>query len=98
YDKDTQTLTWHKSKVDKQPARDQGFYEQLPFCAVADVCRFVDRECQFLAALTPLHPRYAKKVADTDSLLAVILAQAMNHGNLVMARTSDIPYHVLEAT
>jgi hypothetical protein len=22
----------------------------------------------------------------------------MNHGNLVMSRTSDIPYHVLEAT
>ena len=30
--------------------------------------------------------------------MAVILAQAMNHGNLGMAETSDIPYHVLEAT
>jgi hypothetical protein len=29
--------------------------------------------------------------------MAVILAQAMNHGHLVMAKTSDIPYHVLEA-
>ena len=47
--------------------------------------------------LTPLQPRYAKKVADADSLMAVIIAQAMNHGNQVMARTSAIPYHVLES-
>jgi len=40
----------------------------------------------------------AKQVADPDSLMAVIIAQAMNYGNLVMAGTSDIPYHVLEAT
>lgn len=98
YDKDTQTLAWHKPKVDKHPARESAFYEQLPFCDVADVLRFVDSECRFLSELTPLQPRYAKKVADADSLMAVIIAQAMNHGNLVMARTSDIPYHVLEAT
>ena len=73
------------------------FYEQLPFCDVADVFRFVNAQCQFLSALTPLQPRYAKKVADADSLMAVIIAQAMNHGNLVMARTSDISYHVLES-
>ncbi len=60
--------------------------------------RFVNSQCQFLAPLTPLQPRYAKKVADADSLMAVIMAQAMNHGNLVMAKTSDIPYHVLETT
>lgn len=45
-----------------------------------------------------MQPRYAKKVADADSLMAVILAQAMNHGNHVMARTSDISYQVLETT
>ena len=28
----------------------------------------------------------------------LIIAQAMNHGNQDMARTSDIPYHVLEST
>jgi TnpA family transposase len=65
---------------------------------VADVFRFVNGQCRFLAALTPLQPRYAKKVADADSLMAVIIAQAMNHGNLVMSRTSDIPYHVLETS
>lgn len=98
YDKDTQTLIWRKSKVDALVARQAAFYELLPFCDVADVFRFVNGQCQFLSALTPLQPRYAKKVADTDSLIAVIIAQAMNHGNLVMSRTSDIPYHVLEAT
>ena len=98
YDKDTQTLIWHKPKVENQKAREQSFYEQLPFCDVADVFRFVNGQCQFLSALTPLQPRYAKKVADADSLMAVIIAQAMNHGNQVMARTSDIPYHVLETT
>ena len=72
--------------------------EQLPFCDVADVLHFVNEECQFLSSLTPLQPRYAKQVADENSLLAVIAAQAMNHGNLLMSRTSDIPYHALEAT
>ena len=98
YNKDTKALTWRRPKVENQKAREQGLYEQLPFCDVADVFRFVNGQCQFLAALTPLQPRYAKKVADADSLMAVIIAQAMNHGNQVMARTSDIPYHVLEST
>ena len=61
---------------------------------MADVFRFVNDQCQFLSVL---QPRYAKQVADADSLMAVIIAQAMNHGNLVIAKTSDIPYHVLEA-
>lgn len=97
YDQDTQKLTWRKPKSDNQKARDKAFYEQLPFCDVADVFRFVNSQSQFLSALTPLQPRYAKKVADGNSLTAVIIAQAMNHGNQVMARTSDIPYHVLES-
>ena len=98
YDKDTQKLTWRKPKAENQKAYEQTFYEQLPYCDVADVFRFVNGQCQFLSALTPLQPRYAKKVANVDSLMAVIIAQAMNHGNQVMARTSDIPYHVLEST
>lgn len=98
YDKDTKKLIWRKPKGDNQKVSEQAFYEQLPHCDVADVFRFVNAQCQFLSALTPLQPRYAKKVADADSLMAVIIAQAMNHGNQVMARTSDIPYHVLETT
>ena len=38
-----------------------------------------NERCGFLSALTPLQPRYAKKIADEDSLMAVIVAQAMNH-------------------
>ena len=98
YDKDTQKLIWRKPKAENQRAHEQALYEQLPYCDVADVFRFVNGQCQFLSALTPLQPRYAKKMADADSLMAVIIAQAMNHGNQVMARTSDIPYHVLEST
>lgn len=37
-------------------------------------------------------------MADEDSLMAVIMAQAMNHGNFSMAETGDIPYHLLDAT
>ena len=85
YNKDTKVLTWRRPKAENQKAREQGLYEQLPFCDVADVFRFVNGQCQFLSALTPLQPRYAKKVADADSLMAVIIAQAMNHGNQVMA-------------
>ncbi|WP_035355892.1 Tn3 family transposase [Edaphobacter aggregans] len=98
YDRDAKTLSWHRQKADNEAAREDAFYEQLSFCDVADVFRFVNEQCQFLSALTPLQPRYAKQVADPDSLMAVMIAQAMNYGNLVMAGTSDIPYHVLEAT
>ena len=96
YDKETQKLTWHKSVVSRHKAQEKRFYEQLPFCDVTDVFRFVNGQCRFLHAMKPLQPRYAKKNADADSLIAVIVAQAMNHGNHVMARTSDIPFHVLE--
>lgn len=98
YDRETQALTWRKPKADPHAEREAAFYAQLPFCDLADVFRFVNEQCRFLSALTPLQPRYAKQVADNDSLMAVIVAQAMNHGNLVMSRTSDLPYHVLETT
>ncbi len=98
YNSETKTLTWRRPKVDHAVAQQDSFYAQLSFCDVADVFRFVNDQCLFLSALTPLQPRYAKQVAHVDSLMAAIMAQAMNHGNVVMARTSDIPYHVLEAT
>ena len=98
YDKETQKLTWHKSVASRYKSQNKRFYEQLPFCDVTDVFRFVNGQCRFLPAMKPLQPRYAKKEADVDSLMAVIVAQAMNHGNHVMARTSDIPFHVLETT
>ena len=98
YDSETKTLIWRRPKAANDATREDAFYEQLSFCDIADVFRFVNEQCQFLSALAPLQPRYAKQVADADSLMAVIIAQAMNHGNLIMSRTSDIPYYVLEAT
>jgi len=98
FDPAKQTLTWHRPKADKDKQLQQGFYAKLQARDVADVFRFVNERCNFLSAMTPLQPRYAKKVADADSLMAVIIAQAMNHGNFKMAETCDIPYHVLEAT
>jgi len=98
FDPVKQTLTWLRPKADKDKQLQQGFYGKLQARDVADVFRFVNERCNFLSAMTPLQPRYAKKVADADSLMAVIIAQAMNHGNFKMAETCDIPYHVLEAT
>lgn len=92
YNNETKKLTWHKPKADNSAAQQDSFYDQLSLRDVADVFRFVNRQCQFLSSLTPLQPRYAKQVADTDSLMAVIIAQAMSHGNPVMSKTSDIPY------
>jgi len=98
YDGKTGTLTWRRPKADNDAASQDSFYEQVSFCDVADVVRFTNEECQFLSALTPLQPRYVKQAADADSVMAVIIAQAMNHGNFVMAKTSDIAYHLLETT
>jgi len=98
FDPIKQMLTWHRPKADKDKQLQQGFYGKLQARDVADIFRFVNERCHFLAAMTPLQPRYAKKIADEDSLMAVIIAQAMNHGNFKMAETCDIPYYVLEAT
>jgi len=97
-DRETKALTWRRPKADRTLTQQESFDAQLASCDVADVVGFVNDQGAFLSALTPLPPRYAKQVATTESLIAVIIAQAMNHGNHVMAQTSAIPYHVLEAT
>lgn len=96
YDTDTGKLTWRQPKAEDDDEQKNALYEQLSFCDVTDVLRFVNQRTGFLSAFSPLQPRYTKRVADENSLMAVIVAQAMNHGNLLMSRTSDIPYHVLE--
>jgi hypothetical protein len=98
FDAASKSLTWHRPKADQNEALQKGFYTKVQAHAIFDIFRFVNERCRFLSDMAPLQPRYAKKIADDDSLMAVILAQAMNHGNLSMAETSDIPYHVLEAT
>jgi TnpA family transposase len=98
FDPVKKSLTWHRPKSDQNEALQKDFYAKLLASDITDIFRFVNERCGFLSAMTPLQPRYAKKIADEDSLMAVIIVQAMNHGNLSMAETSDIPYHVLEAT
>ncbi len=61
-----EALTWHRPKADKDKQLQQGFYGKLKARDVADVFRFVKERCNFLSAMTPLQPRYAKKVADAD--------------------------------
>ena len=98
FDPEHNTLSWHKPRIDKDEALQSSFYDKLQARGIPDVFRFVNARCGFLSALTPLQPRYAKKIADEDSLMAVIIAQATNHGMLSMAETSDIPYDILEET
>jgi len=94
FDSDRQKLTWHRPKADKDKLLQQGFYAKLQAHDIADVFRFVNDQCHFLSAMTPLQPRYAKKIADEDSLMAVIFAQAMNHGNFSMRNVSMTLRHV----
>jgi len=91
FDPIKKSLTWHRPKADQNETLEKDFYAKLMASDVTDIFRFVNEQCGFLSAMTPLQPRYAKKIADEDSLMAVIIAQAMNHGNLSMAETSDIP-------
>ncbi len=98
FDAEHKTLSWRKPRIDQDDALQSRFYAKLQARGVPDVFRFVNARCGFLSAQTPLQPRYAKKIATEDSLMAVIVAQAMNHGTLGMAETSDIPYDVLEET
>ncbi|ECJ2623252.1 Tn3 family transposase [Salmonella enterica] len=95
FDNDTQKLNWCKQDTVGSSDYVTDFWSQLPFHELTDVFRFVNQQCGFLSAFTPLQPLYVKNQADADSLIAVIMAQAMNHGNLTMSRTSDIPYHAL---
>jgi len=61
FDLDKKTLIWHRPKADKDKLLQQGFYAKLQARDIADVFRFVNEQCHFLSAMTPLQPRYAKK-------------------------------------
>jgi TnpA family transposase len=99
YDPPRKTLNWCRPKADRdEEALQDTCYSKLAAQGIADVVHFVNAQCGFLSALTPLQPRYAKKIADEDSLTATIIARAIGHGNLRMADTCDIPYDVLQET
>src|SRR3954452_7017821 len=87
YDAERKTLSWRKPRIDQEEALQAGFYAQLPARGIADASPAATERCPSLPALSPRQPRHAKKIADDDSLMAVILAQAVNHGNLGMAET-----------
>ncbi len=92
YDEKTQTLHLKKSGTTSDEEIQYRFYEQLPLCDITDVLRFVNEQCRYLPVFTHIQPRYTKLLADENSLNAVIIAQALNNGNLNMAEISDIPY------
>jgi TnpA family transposase len=98
YDPIHQSLHSRKPKLDKSKEQTSDFYRQLPSCDISDILQFVNERCGFLAELTPIQLRYTKQLSDDKSLIATIMAQAMNHGNRRMAAISDIPYHHLQTT
>ena len=96
YDEKTKTLHLKKSNDEKNDEDAQHrFYEQLPLCDITDVLRFVNERSRYSSAFTLIQPRYAKLSVDENTLNAVIIAQALNNGNLNMAEISDIPYDSL---
>src|SRR6185437_1467143 len=56
------------------------------------------KQCGFLDCFTHIQPRYIKSEANGDHLIAAVLAQAMNNGNLNMADIANIPYNTLQDT
>src|SRR3954451_8790594 len=56
------TLSLRRPKADREEEDLQdAFYAKLAAQGIADVFHFVNAQCGFLSALTPLQPRYAKK-------------------------------------
>lgn len=98
YDQKNGTLHSKKSKIDKNKIIEQHFYKQLPFCDIIDVMKFVNKKTNFLSTLTHIQPRYSKQSANEDHLIATIIAQAMNNGNLNMSNIANIPYSILQDT
>ena len=97
YDKKNQKLLYTKPKSDHHKKLQKKFFKQFPFCNINNVFKFVDADCGFLSALTPLQPRYAKKETyNKDKLIAAILALAFNYGNYKMSEISDLSYQELE--
>jgi TnpA family transposase len=92
YDIDSKTVSFHKLKTNKVEESENIIYSKLPSVDIIDVLRFVNKKCGFLSAFNPVQSRYTKGTIDEESLLAVIIAQAMNHGNSKLSKISDIPY------
>ncbi|HVT62764.1 MAG TPA: Tn3 family transposase, partial [Legionellaceae bacterium] len=95
YDEKTKTLHFKKTNDHQDEVLQHQFYEQLPLCDIADVLRFVNSSSRYSSAFTHIQPRYSKIHVDENNLIATVIAQALNSGNLNMADISDIPYDTL---
>jgi TnpA family transposase len=97
YDKAKNHLSLKKihNEEDTRGAQEQ-FYRLLSSSNIINVLQFVNEQCDFLKAFTPLQSRYAKKILDANEVFAGIMSQAMNHGLNTMADISNIPYYVLQ--
>lgn len=98
YDDKDNTLHFKKTKNNKNDELQDSFYEQLPFCDIIDVLKFVNKQTEFLSSFTHIQPRYAKYYAKEENLIATILAQAMNNSNHQMSDIANIPYSELQET
>jgi TnpA family transposase len=100
YNHTKKEVLWVKPKIvnEEETPEKQTFYDKLPVCDLSDVLRFVNDQCHFLSAFTPLQPLYNKHKADFNNLIAVMISQATNIGNHKMAQTSDCVYYTLEST
>jgi len=95
YDEKAKTLHFKKTNDQQDEVLQHQFYEQLPLSDIADVLRFVNSLSRYSSAFTHIQPRYSKIHVDENNLIATVIAQALNSGNLNMADISDIPYDTL---
>ncbi|NNM59467.1 MAG: Tn3 family transposase [Legionellales bacterium] len=98
YDKKSGEMIVRKIKSVMSERPQHELYERLPACDITDLLVFVEEQCQFMKAFTPLQTYRSKKKLQQGELFASILAQALNHGLHKMAQISDISYDTLRET
>jgi TnpA family transposase len=98
YDEKTKKLHLKRSALPKQSQIEHSCYERFPCQDIINVIKTVHKECKFLDQCTHIQSRYTPFDTNLDPLIAVILAQSMNNGNLNMADIANIPYNVLQDT
>ena len=98
YEKERDVLVVKKVQMIDHTQKQEEFYHQLFPCTIINVLQFVNEHVPFLKAFSPLQPRYAKKLAVTHELFAVMMAEAMGYGLNAMADICNIPYYTLQHT
>ncbi|MBP9777773.1 MAG: Tn3 family transposase [Rickettsiaceae bacterium] len=98
YDEKTKKLHLKRSALPKQDQIEHSLYEHFPFQDIVNVIKTVYKECRFLDSFGHIQPRYIKSDTNFDHLIAAVLAQGMNSGNMNMANIANIPYNTLQDT